>query len=138
MAELKTKANEGDVLAFINGVENEQKRNDCKELLEMFSEITNEQPKMWGASIVGFGSYHYKYESGREGDWFLAGFSPRKSNLSIYVTSGFDAHEDLMKDLGKYKTGSACLYVNKLSDIDISKLKTLVERSVKIMKKRYE
>lgn len=137
MAELKTKKNDDDVLAFINGLENEQRKSDCKELLKLFSEITDEQPKMWGSSMIGFGSYHYKYESGREGDWFLTGFAPRKNNLSIYITSGFKEYQDLMKELGKYKTGSSCLYVNKLSDIDTSKLKILVERSVKFMKKKY-
>lgn len=137
MAELKNKENDSDVLAFINGLENEQKKHDCKELLKLFSEITNEQPKMWRSSIIGFGSYHYKYESGREGDWFLTGFSPRKSTLSIYITSGFKKYEDLMKELGKYKPGSSCLYVNKLSDIDKSKLAILIEKSVKYMKKKY-
>ena len=137
MAELPTDEYDEDVLALINGVENEQRKNDCKELLKLFSEITGEPPKMWRSSIVGFGSYHYKYESGREGDWFLTGFAPRKNNLSIYITSGFKEHEDLMEDLGKYKTGSSCLYVNKLSDIDTSKLVTLVEKSVQIMKKKY-
>lgn len=137
MADLKTKENDRDVLAFINGLENEQRKSDCKELLKLFSEITNEQPKMWGSSIIGFGSYHYKYESGREGDWFLTGFSPRKSNLSIYITSGFKEYENLLEELGKYKTGSSCLYVNKLSDIDTSKLAKLVEKSVKFMKKEY-
>lgn len=137
MAELKTKENDGDVLAFINGLENEQRKSDCKELLKLFSEITNESPKMWGASIIGFGSYHFKYESGREGDWFLTGFSPRKNNLSIYIMSGFKEYEGLMKELGKYKTGSSCLYVNKLSDIDAQKLAKLVEKSVKFMKNKY-
>lgn len=137
MADLKTKENDRDVLAFINGLENEQRKSDCKELLKLFSEITNEQPKMWGSSIIGFGSYHYKYESGREGDWFLTGFSPRKSNLSIYITSGFKEYENLLEELGKYKTGSSCLYVKKLSDIDTSKLAKLVEKSVKFMKKKY-
>jgi hypothetical protein len=90
-----------------------------------------------GSSIIGFGRYHYKYESGREGDWFLAGFSPRKNNLSIYITAGFDKYDDIMSKLGKYKTGASCLYVKKLSDIDIDTLKVLVEKSVSDMKKRY-
>ena len=138
MAEQKTKMNESDIVAFLNGVDNEERRKDCFKLLELFEKWTNEIPKMWGASIVGFGSYHYKYDSGREGDWFLTGFSPRKQNLTIYITAGFLEYDDIMKNLGKYSTGSSCLYVKKLSDINIEKLKTLVEISVAHMKKRYE
>lgn len=138
MSDLKTKENEGNVLDFLDSVDNEQRKEDCRELLKVFTEVTNETPKMWGTSIIGFGSYHYKYDSGREGDWFLTGFSPRKQNLTIYITAGFGEYDDIMKDLGKYKTGSSCLYVKKLSDIDLDKLKTLVEKSVAYMKKRYE
>ncbi len=137
MSELKTKMNESDIVAFLNGVDNEERRKDCFILLELFEKWTNEMPKMWGASIIGFGSYHYKYDSGREGDWFLTGFSPRKQNLTIYITAGFQEYDEIMKNLGKYSTGSSCLYVKKLSDIDIEKLKTLVEKSVAYMKKRY-
>lgn len=138
MAELKTKMNEGDIVEFLNGVDDEERRKDCFKLLELFEHLTNEIPIMWGTSIVGFGSYHYKYESGREGDWFLTGFSPRKQNLTIYITAGFREYDDIMKNLGKYTTGSSCLYVKKLSDIDIDRLKTLVEKSVTYVKKRYE
>jgi hypothetical protein len=137
MAELKTRENDGDVISFLNKIENEQRRRDCFELLEFLTEITGEKPKMWGPGIVGFGNYHYKYESGREGDWFLIGFSPRKQNLTIYIMSGFKILEDIMHDLGKYKTGSSCLYVKKLSDIDKGKFKLLVERSNAYMKKIY-
>ncbi|MGK2861696.1 MAG: DUF1801 domain-containing protein [Chitinophagaceae bacterium] len=122
----------------MNGVGNEERRKDCFELLKLFKQLTRETPKMLGASIVGFGNYHYKHETGREGDWFLTGFSPRKQNLSIYITAGFSRYGDIMENLGKYKTGASCLYVKKLSDIDIDKLKTLVENSVAYMKKRYE
>lgn len=138
MAELKTKQNEENVLDFLHSVENEQRREDCKALLKLITEVTNESPKMWGQSIVGFGSYHYKYDSGREGDWFLTGFSPRKQNLTIYITAGFERYDEIMNELGKYKTGSSCLYVKRLSDIDIDKLKTLIEKSVDYMKKRYK
>lgn len=138
MAELKTKQNEENVLDFLHSVENEQRREDCNALLKLFTEVTNEPPKMWGQSIVGFGSYHYKYDSGREGDWFLTGFSPRKQNLTIYITAGFENYDEIMNELGKYKTGSSCLYIKRLSDIDTDKLKTLIEKSVSYMKKRYE
>lgn len=138
MAELKTKKNYSDIVEFLNKIDNEEKKSDCFRLLELFGQWTNETPKMWGQSIVGFGSYHYKYDSGREGDWFLTGFSPRKQNLTIYITAGFKEYDEIMKELGKYKTGSSCLYVKKLSDIDIDKLKILVEKSVAYMKERYE
>jgi hypothetical protein len=138
MADLKTKESDESVPDFLGSIENQQRKEDCTALLKLFSEVTRETPKMWGASIVGFGSYHYKYDSGREGDWFLTGFSPRKQNLTIYITAGFSEYDDIMLDLGKFKTGSSCLYVKKLSDIDIDKLKTLVEKSVAYMKKRYE
>lgn len=137
MAELKTKKNDSDIVEFLNGIDDELKRKDCFKLLELFEQWTGESPKMWGQSIVGFGSYHYKYESGREGDWFLTGFSPRKQNLTIYITAGFNEYEETMNELGKYKTGSSCLYVKKLSDIDIDKLKILVEKSVAHMKERF-
>ncbi len=137
MAELKTKPNDGDVLEFIDSVENEQRRDDCRALLKILSDVTGEAPKMWGKSIVGFGSYHYIYPTGNEGDWLLAGFSPRKQALTIYVMSGFELHEELMQNLGKYKTGVSCLYVKKLSDIDESKLRDLISSSIEIVKKRY-
>ncbi|MGF1556769.1 DUF1801 domain-containing protein [Paucihalobacter sp.] len=137
MATLKTQPNNVNVLDFLNSVENEQRQEDCKILLELFTELTNEIPKMWGESIVGFGSYHYKYDSGREGDWFLTGFSPRKQNLTIYIIAGFNEYNDILQKLGKFKTSSSCLYVNKLSDIDIDQLKMLVKKSVDTIKKQY-
>jgi hypothetical protein len=135
MAELKTKQNEADVEAFLNGVADEKKRRDCFAILELMQQVTGLPPKMWGDSIVGFGSYHYKYASGREGDWFLTGFSPRKGNLTLYIMAGFDQYDELMKRLGKYKTGKSCLYIKKLEDIDLAILRDLVEQSVQHMTK---
>src|SRR5512134_913782 len=132
--ELKTKVNEASVTDFINSVTDEQKRNDCFEILKMMKQVTKEEPKMWGASIVGFGSYHYKGKSGREGDWMLTGFSPRKQNLTLYLMGGFDTHADLLKKLGKFTTGAGCLYIKRLEDIDKKVLKELVQASVKRMK----
>ena len=133
-AEIKTKVNDASVTKFLEGVTDEGKRNDAFEILKLMKQITKEEPKMWGASIVGFGSYHYKGASGREGDWMLVGFSPRKQALTLYLMHGFDAHADLLKKLGKYKTGMGCLYINKLDDVDRKVLKELVTASVKRMK----
>ena len=132
--ELKTKVNDASVTKFIEGVADEQKRNESFEILKLMKQVTKEEPKMWGASIIGFGSYHYRGASGREGDWFLTGFSPRKQALTVYLNHGFDAHKDLLKKLGKYKTGMGCLYINKLDDVDRKVLKELVTASVKRMK----
>ena len=136
MAELKTKKNNASVTAFLDKVKNNQRREDCFEVLELMKEITNEEPKMWGASIVGFGSYHYVYASGREGDWMVTGFSPRAQSLTLYIMAGFDRYEELMGKLGKFKTGKSCLYLSKLEDIDKSVLKKLIKASVQHMKKR--
>lgn len=136
MAELKTKLNDASVEKFLNTVEDKQKREDCFKILEMMKKITKEEPKMWGPSIVGFGSYHYKYESGHEGDMCIAGFSPRKQALTIYILPGFDKYESLMKKLGNYKTGKSCLYIKKLEDIDMKVLSELITESVKWMKNR--
>ena len=133
-AELKTKVNEASVTNFIDSVEDEQKRKDCFEILKLMKQITKEEPKMWGASIVGFGSYHYKGKSGREGDWMLTGFSPRKQNLTLYLMGGFDTHADLLQKLGKFTTGAGCLYIKKLDDVDKKVLKELEQASVKRMK----
>ena len=120
---------------FLNSVEDEQKRKDCFEILKMMKQVTRESPKMWGSSIVGFGSYHYKGASGREGDWMLTGFSPRKQNLTLYLMGGFDPHKNLLKKLGKHKTSVGCLYIKNLDDVDKKVLKELVTESVKTMKK---
>ena len=134
-AELKTKLNDASVTDFLNSVTDEQKRIDSFEILKIMKQVTKEEPKMWGASIVGFGSYHYKGASGREGDWMLTGFSPRKQNLTLYLMHGFDVHKDLLKKLGKHTTSMGCLYIKKLDDVDKKVLKELVAESVKRMKK---
>ena len=133
-AEPKTKMNDASVTKFLDSVADEQKRNDCFEILTMMKQITKEEPKMWGSSIVGFGSYHYRGKSGREGDWMLTGFSPRKQNLALYLMGGFNTHADLLKKLGKFKTSVGCLYIKKLDDVDKQVLKELVQASVKKMK----
>ena len=133
-AELKTKVNDASVTKFINSVDDEQKRNDSFEILKLMKQITKEEPKMWGSSIVGFGSYHYKGKSGREGEWMLTGFSPRKQNLTLYLMGGFDAQAALLEKLGKFTTGSGCLYIKRLDDVDKKVLKELVQASVKRMK----
>ena len=133
-AELKTKVNSASVTDFLNSVTDEQKRNDCFAILKMMKQVTKEEPKMWGASIVGFGSYHYKGKSGREGDWMLTGFSPRKQSLTLYLMGGFDTHTALLKKLGKYTTSVGCLYIKTLDDVDRKVLKELVQASVKRMK----
>jgi hypothetical protein len=135
MAELKTKANEASVEAFLSGIPDEKKRTDASAILELMQEVTKEPPKMWGDSIVGFGNYHYKYASGHEGNSCLTGFSPRKQDLTIYINTGFEAHQELMEQLGKYKTGKVCLYVKKLEDIKLPVLKKLVKASFTAMKK---
>lgn len=137
MAEAKTKATGASVEAFLESKAEGQRLADCHALIRMMREATGDEPKMWGPSIVGFGLYRYKYASGREGDWPLCGFSPRKSDLTIYIVAGFDEFADLMGRLGKYKTGKSCLYVKKLADIDVAVLKQLVAASVKAMKERY-
>lgn len=134
MAELKTQLNDGSVADFLNGVENEKKRADSFAVLELMKEVVGAEPQMWGTSIIGFGSYRYKYASGRENDWFLAGFSPRKQSLTLYIMSGFDEYDEVMSRLGKYKTGKSCLYINKLEDVDMAVLKELVTKSVAHMK----
>ncbi len=134
MAELKTKKTAQSVEAFFNKIPDQQKRADSLAILAMMKDITGEKPRMWGESIVGFGDYHYKYASGREGDWFRTGFSPRKQNITLYL--GFDVvgdHSDLIKKLGKYKTGKGCLYINKLADIDVAVLREMIKRTVKRM-----
>lgn len=134
MAENKTKLTNASVTEFLNSIENEEKRRDSFTILEMMKEVTGDEPKMWGESIVGFGPYQYKYTSGREGDWFLAGFSPRKQNLTLYIMAGFDNYGSLLSKLGKYKTGKSCLYVNKIADVNADVLKELVKQSVAHMR----
>lgn len=135
MSELKTKLNDASVEEFLNSVEDEKKRKASFVILDLMQDVTAKEPKMWGDSIVGFGSYHYKYKSGREGDWFLTGFSPRKQNLTLYIMPGFEEYDNLMNDLGKYKTGKSCLYINKIEDVDLEVLRKLVKESVEHMEK---
>lgn len=137
MAQNKTQPTQQKVSEFISSIEDKRKQADCRELMKMMSGITRNRAKMWGPNIVGYGKYHYKYASGREGDFFLTGFSPRKQALSIYIVSGFELNSDLMEKLGKYKTGKSCLYVKTLNDIDRSVLAQLVEESVAYMRKTY-
>jgi hypothetical protein len=137
MAEPKTKLTDEKVDNFLNKIPDEQKRKDSFAILELMKEITKCEPRMWGTSIVGFGTYHYVYASGREGDWPMTGFSPRKQNLTLYIMPGFSKYDDLMKKLGKHSIGKSCLYIKRLSDIDMPTLKKLVQESFKRMKKIY-
>jgi uncharacterized protein DUF1801 len=129
MAELKTKVTRASIEKFIEGIKDEKKREDCYQLLKIMKKATRAEPKMWGTSIIGFGDYHYVYESGREGDWFVTGFSPRAQNLTLYMMGGFDG--ETLKKLGKYKTGKGCLYINKLEDVDLNVLNELITKSLK-------
>lgn len=135
MAELKTKVNEKSVQKFLNSVPDPKKRQDSFIILDLMKKITNAEPKMWGDYIVGFGSYHYKYASGREGDWFLTGFSPRKQNLTLYIMAGFGQYDEIMEKLGKFKTGKSCLYINKIEDINMNVLEELIQKSVEHLSK---
>ena len=137
MAELKTRANDRSVEEFLEAIPDPGRREDCRALSQLMQEVTGAEPRMWGDSIVGFGIYHYKYASGREGDWPLTGFSPRKRNLTIYLTSGFDGYGALLEKLGKHKTGVGCLYINRLADVDRQGLRELVSRSVAQMRAAY-
>jgi hypothetical protein len=132
--EVKTKVNDASVTEFLDGVADEQKRNDCFEVLELMRQVTREEPKRGGSRIVGFGSYHYKGKSGREGDWMLTGFSPRKQNLTLYLMGGFESQEALLGKLGKFKTSVGCLYIKKLDDVDKEVLEELVQSSVERIK----
>ena len=137
MAELKTKRNDGSVDEFIRSIDDPGVREDCIRISGLMEKITGAPPKMWGDSIVGFGSYHYKYASGREGDWFLTGFSPRKQTLSLYIMSGFDNAGPLMERMGKFKTGKSCLYVKRLEDIRMDVLEQLIRKSADHLRKAY-
>jgi hypothetical protein len=135
MAELKTQPTNEKVTDFLDKVVDPVKRRDSYKILELLKKVTGEEPVMWGTSIVGFGRYHYQYASGREGDWMLTGFSPRKQALTLYILSGFDEYDDLLGKLGKYKAGVSCLYIKKMEDIDQEVLEELVNQSVDHMKK---
>lgn len=130
VAELKTQMNNASVEEFLNSIADEQRREDCFRLLKIMKTATKAEPAMWGTSIIGFGRYHYKYESGREGDWFVTGFSPRKQDLTLYIMPGLERYPSLMKKLGKHKTGRSCLYIKKLGDVDLATLKQLIKQSI--------
>ncbi len=135
---IKTHVNDSSVNDFINAVSDEAKKEDSFTLLEMYSRITGEEPKMWGSSIIGFGQYHYKSERSRqEGDWLLTGFSPRKQNLTLYFMPGFDGYAETLTKLGKHKTSVGCLYIKKLADVDKSVLEKLIRQSYLEMKKKH-
>lgn len=137
MAELKTKPTDASVTDFINSVEDYKKRRDSNKIVDLLKRITKSDPRMWGTSIIGFGSYHYIYKSGHKGDWMKVGFSPRKQNLTLYIMSGFDRYEDLMQNLGKYKTGKGCLYFKKLDDLNLDVLEELVTQSYNYLTEKY-
>jgi len=136
MAEAKTKKNKASVKAFLNKV-NVQQREDCDVIVEMMRAATSCEPEMWGAAIIGFGSYHYVYATGREGDWMRIAVSPRKQNISIYIIDGLSKHETLLAKLGKHKIGKSCLYIKRLEDIDLKVLGRLIKQSIKNMNKLY-
>jgi hypothetical protein len=137
MPEQKTKETKASVEKFLNSVD-EKRRKDCFKILELMKQVTKEEPKMWGPAIVGFGKYHYKYESGHEGDSCMAGFSPRKQNLTIYIMPGMEKYSDLLEKLGKFKTSVSCLYIKKLEDVDLKILKEILKRSFNEVKKKYK
>lgn len=137
MADLKTKVNDASVEDFLNGIENATRRDDAFAVLAMMKSVTRKKPKMWGPSIVGFDQYHYKYESGREGEMPMTGFSPRSQALTLYISLGFDRYAALMKKLGKHTTGKSCLYIKKLEDVDMKVLRELVTECYRYMKGKY-
>jgi hypothetical protein len=137
-AELKTKASGRSVARFLQGIQDEQRRADCQTVLEIMKKATGAEPKMWGSSVVGFGEYHYKYASGREGDWFVTGFSPRKQDLTLYLLSGVERHSALLKKLGKCRTGKGCLYIKNLEDVHVPTLRKLIQESVRRVTKGVE
>ena len=135
MAELKTQKNDADVEAFLDGIENAKRREDCRTVVALMADVTGEPPAMWGDSIIGFGSYHYRYPTGREGDWMATGVSPRKQSLTVYIQTGFDRHAELMERLGRFTTGKSCLYVKRLEDIDTDVLGDLIRDSYALVSK---
>jgi hypothetical protein len=137
VAELKTKPTAASVAAFLKRLDDEARREDCRTLVRIMKRATGARPRMWGPSMIGFGSYHYRYASGHEGDCFLAGFAPRKRELTLYIMSGFDRYKTLLARLGRFKAGKACLYVKRLADVDLEVLEKLVAASVKHVKQVY-
>ena len=137
MTTLKTRENDADVEAFIDGVENQTRCEDARVVTRWMQEITGEPAKMWGGTMIGFGHYDYKYASGKEGRWFITGLSPRKQNLTLYIMPGFSKYDALLERLGKHKLGKSCLYINKLKDVDEAVLKELIGLSVDHMREKY-
>ena len=137
MATLKTRPSDASVEAFLDSVDNEDRREDARRVIAIMRQVTEEPAKMWGSRLVGFGSYHYRYASGREGDWPLTGLSPGKRNLTVYIMPGFDDYGEMLARLGKHRTGKSCLYVNRLRDVDLNVLKEIIRQSVADMRRRY-
>ena len=137
MAELKTKLNDASVEDFLQSIIPEQKRKDAFEILELMKAVTNETPMMWGTSIIGFGTYHFVYASGREGDWMRIGFSPRKQNISLYIMCGSPSEPEIISRIGKCKRSKGCFYINKLADVDKNVLKELIQASWDKMNERF-
>ena len=138
MAENKTKPTGASVTSFVNSIDDPGRRADARKVAAMMRRATGKRARLWGSSIVGYGTYHYKYDSGREGDFMLTGYSPRKQALTVYILAGFERFEPLMKKLGNFKTGKSCLYIKRLSDVDESVLEQLIEASVKYMRDNYD
>ena len=138
VAENKTKATKASVTEFMNSIEDSRMRTDARKVAAMMRRATGKRARMWGTSMVGYGAYHYRYASGREGDFMLTGFSPRKQALTVYIMPGFTPFDKLMKKLGKYKTGKSCLYIKRLTDVDEDVLERLIDGSVEYMRKKYE
>jgi hypothetical protein len=138
MAELETTPHAGSVAQFLAAITDAQQRADAETVIELMRELSECEPQMWGAGIIGFGSYHYVYESGRELDWFAVGLSPRARNLTLYIMSGFAEEQELLARLGKYKTGKSCLYINKLAEVDREVLRELVQCSIDYVRGKYE
>ncbi len=136
-AELKTKLNDASVVKFLASIENEQQRKDSFEILEIMKTLTGDEPQMWGESIIGFGTYHYVYASGKEGDWMRIGFSPRKGKISLYLMCEVDQQQDILDRIGKYKNGKSCFYINKMTDIDKNVLKELIQSAIDKIEEKY-
>ena len=137
MAELKTRVTDASVSKFLDAITDDQLRQDCWTLVDLMEQATKAKARMWGTTIVGFGSYHYTYASGREGDWMLTAFAPRKQNLTLYVMPGFKGRDELMAQLGKHSCGKSCIYVKRLAEVHMPTLKKLVAESVKYLRKTY-
>jgi hypothetical protein len=135
---VKTRATDASVVGYLRSIPDVARRQDCLHMFEIMKRVTGAEPRLWGAGMVGFGSYHYRYESGREGDWFVTGFSPRKGDLTLYIMAGFDRYPELLERLGKFKTGKSCLYVKKLADVDEQVLFELIAASVDHMRRNYD